>query len=298
MQKRRVDWIDADLERLQPVAIDHPLERKRVAVGRNETVEMWKRRRLTWAEMREQDAVLLHHRIRLLPDVGAKIAVLGFGRSFEALAVDIEQPAVKCAAQAAVLEPSVCEISAAVRATACDQSVTAALVPEDDKVFTQQTHRFDRTIAGQFIDQCRRLPIAPQQASRRCAGTGPGNEIVLLDAQHGRLSLLRKQTLYEVSRGQKAVARAQNETAGAKAGRKFSCWVDQLGRVAQPVSMRRRQAVWRRPRRRCAAVLASARLVAAHVRYSRSATCETNGGLRKSRLNALTPPFSFRSASA
>ena len=49
---------------------------------------------------------------------------------------------------------------------------------------------------------------------------------------------------------------------------------------------------------RCAAVLASARLAAAQVRYSRSETRDTSGCLRKSRLNALALPLSFRSASA
>src|SRR5262245_24180223 len=131
MQKRGVDRINADFERLEPVAIDQPLESEGVAVGRNEAVEMRKCRWLAGSEIGEQDSVLLHHRIRLLPDVGAEIAVVRFGRRFEALAVDVEQPAVKCAAQAAVLEPAVCEVSAAVRATAGDQSVTAALVPED-----------------------------------------------------------------------------------------------------------------------------------------------------------------------
>src|SRR6476661_6848493 len=189
MQERRVDRIDANLERLQPVAIDHALERERVAVWRDEAVKMRERRRLAWPEIGEQDAVLFHHRIRLLPDIGAEIAVVRFGRSFEALAVDIEQPAVKRATQTAILQTTVCEISAAMRTTTADQSVATAFVPEDDKVLTQQAHRFNGTIAGQFINQCRRLPIAPQQASRRRAGTGPDNEVILLGAQHGRLSL-------------------------------------------------------------------------------------------------------------
>src|SRR5262249_17813677 len=152
---------------------------------------------------------------------GAEIAVVGLRRCLEAIAVDIEQPAVKRAAQAAILQTTVREISAAVRATTADQSIATTFVPEDDKVFTQQAHRFDGTIAGQFINQCRRLPIASQQASRRRAGTGPGNEVVLLGAQHGRLSLFCAGRLY-TSRGQKAVASRQNETAGAMAGGEFT----------------------------------------------------------------------------
>src|SRR5262245_35532527 len=135
MQKRGVDRVNADFERLQPVAIDHPLEREGVAVGRNEAVEMRKCRWLTGSEIGEQDSVLLHPRLRVLPEVGSEIAVVRFGGCFEARAVDVEQPSVKCAAQAAGLEPAVCEISAAMRATAGDQSVAATLVPEDDEVF-------------------------------------------------------------------------------------------------------------------------------------------------------------------
>src|SRR5262245_13732164 len=199
MQERRVDRIDADLERLQPVAVDHTLECEGVAVRRDKAVEMRKRRRLARPEISKQDAALFHDRIRLLLDVGAEIAVVRFGRGFEALAVDIEQPAVKRATQAAVLETTVREISAAVRATTADQSVAATFVPEDDKVLAKQAHRFDGTIAGQFIDQCRRLPIASQQASRRRAGTGSGYEVVLLGAQHGRLSLFFAGRLYTKS---------------------------------------------------------------------------------------------------
>ena len=46
MQIGGVRGIDADLERLQPVAVDVALERKGVAVGRDEAVDLGKRRRL------------------------------------------------------------------------------------------------------------------------------------------------------------------------------------------------------------------------------------------------------------
>ena len=98
MQERGVHRVDADLERLQPVAVNHALERESVAIGGDETIEMRKRRRFTVTQIGEQDAALLDHRIGFLLDVGAEIAVVGLGRRLQALAVNVEQPAVKGAA--------------------------------------------------------------------------------------------------------------------------------------------------------------------------------------------------------
>src|SRR5262249_58040731 len=93
--------IDPDLERLQPVAVDHAFERERVTVRRNEAVEMRKCRRFTRPKIGEENAALLHDRIRFLLDIGAEIAVVGLGRRLKARAIYVEQPAVKCATEAA-----------------------------------------------------------------------------------------------------------------------------------------------------------------------------------------------------
>ena len=186
MQERGVRGIDADLERLQPVAIDHALEREGVAVRRDEAVEMRKRRRLARAHIGEQDAALLHHRIGLLPDVGAQVAALRLGRRLQALAVDVEQPAVEGAAQAAVLQPAIGEIGAAVRAGAVEQAVAALLVAEQHEVLAQQPDRLDRPVgAGELIDQRRRLPVAAHQRAGGRARPDAGDEIVLFLAEHG-----------------------------------------------------------------------------------------------------------------
>ena len=163
VQERGVHRIDADFERLQPVAIDHALEGEGVGRRRDEAVEIRKCRRLAGAEIGPQDAALLDHRIGFLLEVGAEIAVVGLGRRLQALAVDVEQPAVKCAAQPAVLEPPVGEIGAAMRTMAADQPVAALVVLEGDQVLAEQPHRLDRPVARQFIDQRGRLPVAPHQ---------------------------------------------------------------------------------------------------------------------------------------
>lgn len=55
--------IDADFQRLQPVAFDQPLECKRVGIRRNEAVDLRECGGLALAEIGPQDAALLHDRI-------------------------------------------------------------------------------------------------------------------------------------------------------------------------------------------------------------------------------------------
>ena len=56
--------IDADFQRLQPVAVDLALEREGVAVGRDEAVDLRKRRRLAFAQIGPQDAAASRSRDR------------------------------------------------------------------------------------------------------------------------------------------------------------------------------------------------------------------------------------------
>jgi hypothetical protein len=133
-----------------------------------------------------------------LPDIGAEIAVIGLGRRLETFAVHIKQPAVKSAAQAAVFEPTVGEVGATMRTAAAEKAVTAFLVLEYHQVFAEQPHGLHRAIAGQLVDQCRRLPIAPHEVPRGRTGSGSGNEIVLLWTQHWRPSPWTMPTLYDV----------------------------------------------------------------------------------------------------
>ena len=73
MQERGVRRIDADFQRLQPVAIDVALERKGMAVGRDEAVDLRKRRRFAFAQISPEDAALLDHRIGALLDALAQL---------------------------------------------------------------------------------------------------------------------------------------------------------------------------------------------------------------------------------
>ena len=92
----------------------------------------------------EQDAAPLHHRIGLLLDVAAEVELSGSAGVSQAVARHVEQPAVERAAQAAVLEPAVGEVGAAVRAGALEQAVAALVVAEQHQVLAEQPHRLDR----------------------------------------------------------------------------------------------------------------------------------------------------------
>ena len=190
MQERGVRRIDAHFERLQPVAVDGALEREGVAVGRDEAVEVRKLRRLARPHVGEQDAAPLHHRVGLLPDVGAEVRAVRLGWSLQALAGGVEQPAVEGAAQAAALEAAVSEVGATMRATALDQAVTAFFVAEQHQVLAEELHRLDRAVgAGKLVDQRHRLPVAAEKPTGRRAGADAGDEVVLFLAEHGRRSL-------------------------------------------------------------------------------------------------------------
>src|SRR5262249_32900011 len=56
MQERCVHRIDADFKRLQPVAVDHSLEREGMAVGGNKAIEIRECRRLARTEIGEENA--------------------------------------------------------------------------------------------------------------------------------------------------------------------------------------------------------------------------------------------------
>ena len=180
--------VDADFQRLQPVALEAALESEGVGAGGDEAVERREGRRLAFAEPREQHPALFHHRVGLLPDALRELAALGFGGRLEALAGDVEEPAVKGAAQPAVFPAPVGEVGAAVRAVPVEQPVAARLILEKHEVLAQQPHRTHRALAFQFLDERDRLPVVAQQAPAGRAGSRAGHQFVLLGADHGGIS--------------------------------------------------------------------------------------------------------------
>ena len=130
VQKGCVRRIDADLQRLQPVAVPVALEGEGVGVRRGEAVEMRERGRLAGAQPGEQDPASLGHGIRALPDVLAHPAALRLAGRLQAFAGHVEQPAVERAAHAAVFPAAVGEVGLPVRAMAVEQAVFIVLIFE------------------------------------------------------------------------------------------------------------------------------------------------------------------------
>jgi hypothetical protein len=116
------------MARLQPVAVHVALECEGVAIGRDKTIDLWKCRRLAFAEIGPQNSALLDHGVSALGDVLAERRILRLRRRFKALAGHVEQPAVEGAAQPAVFEAAERKVGAAMRAMALDQPVAALLV--------------------------------------------------------------------------------------------------------------------------------------------------------------------------
>src|SRR6266446_9952127 len=132
MQERSVGGIDADFERLEPVARDMSLERKGVGVGRDKTVKACKRGWLAGAQIGEQDAVAFANRVSFVPNLGVQLAALRLRRRLETFAADVKQPSVERAAQPFVFKPSEGQVRAAMRTGAVDEPVAALLVTKQD----------------------------------------------------------------------------------------------------------------------------------------------------------------------
>jgi hypothetical protein len=175
--------VDADFERLQPIAIPVALERERIFLRGDEAVEVWKSRRLAGAQIGEQHAALLHHRAGAQANVLAQAAARRLCRGVDALAIGVVQPAVERAAQAGVLESAVGEVRAAMRAMALDQPISI-LRFEKNQIFSEDGHGLDRPLALHLVHHRDRLPIAPKQLPRRRARADAGHQLVLLLADH------------------------------------------------------------------------------------------------------------------
>ena len=180
MQVGGVRRIDADFQRLQPVALDQALEGEGVGAGGEEAVEVGEGGRFAFAQIGEHDAVLDDDRIGPLAHPLAKHAAFGLGRRLQALAVDVEQPAMEQAAQAAILQATVGEIGAAMRAVAVEQAVAAALVAEQHEVLAQHAHRLGGTLLRELVGERHRMPIVPHQRAAFGARPDAGDQLVLL----------------------------------------------------------------------------------------------------------------------
>ena len=185
MQEGGMGGVDADLERLQPVALPQTLEREDVGLGRPETVEAGKTGRIVRAHVHEDDAVLLYHRIGGRPDALVHPRTLGLARLLDALAIAVIAPAVKGAAKAVVFATPEAEIRAAVEAMPADEAQLALVVAEQHQPLAEQRHRHHRALAVQLRDEGGRLPVSAQYFTGGPARAGAGEPLVEFLADHG-----------------------------------------------------------------------------------------------------------------
>ena len=94
------------------------------------------------------------------------------------------------AAQAAVLDPPVGQVGAAMRAELADESKLAAVGPEQHEIFAHDPD-WDRRAAGRhFLRRRNRLPIAAQEFPARSSRPGLGQQVIVGLGQHCEASSL------------------------------------------------------------------------------------------------------------
>jgi hypothetical protein len=92
-----------------------------------------------------------------------EVAFGGFGRHLDAVAVDIEFPAMIDAANAALLVAPEVERGAAVRAVRLDDANFVIGVAKGDQILAEQAQTHGRAIRmGQLVRQHRRQPESPE----------------------------------------------------------------------------------------------------------------------------------------
>jgi cell division protein FtsB len=96
-----------------------------------------------------------------------KTAPRRLGRLLQALAPDIEEPAVVGAADATVFDIAVLQRTSAMGAVPAQQADLAVLVAEQNQLFAQDRNRL-RYVA-QLSDRADDQPVAAQPVSRRSA---------------------------------------------------------------------------------------------------------------------------------
>ncbi len=187
VQEGRVRRVDADLEALQPVGVPQALEGEGMGGGRGKAVELGERWRLVgFAKPAKEDAAFLQHRVAALLHAITQLAAGGLGRCVQALAVDVELPAVERAAQAVALGAAEGKVGAAVRAVTVQQAPGAGRIPEQHQVLAHDFHGLDRALRHarvqgrvEFIHQGNWLPVTAQDGTAGGTGAGACEQVVL-----------------------------------------------------------------------------------------------------------------------
>ena len=170
--------VDPVLRHLQPVAgkragIGHHLEARRL----EGIVDGKLGRALGWAHIGEEQSLVLLHRIGALADVLEDRGLRGLRRRLQQRAVDVVEPAVIAAADAALLDVAELQRGATMGAVLLEQAHASRLVPEQHQVLAQDPHR--KRQLSQLRGHGDSVPEAPQVLPRRRASRHVGEFRVL-----------------------------------------------------------------------------------------------------------------------
>ena len=109
-----------------------------------------------------------------------QIVVARLARQVDAVAVDVELPAVIDAAEAALFIAAEEQRRGAVRAVLVEQADAALAVAEHDEPLAHQLHAHRRIVGlGDVVRKARRDPVAAHQLAHRRAGPDAGEAVVV-----------------------------------------------------------------------------------------------------------------------
>src|SRR6185437_4450742 len=129
--------IDTVFHSLQEITVDQARGKRTHAVFSHQYVPARQQRRGIRADVGENNSSELLSFVSFLPDAILKCALRWLAGCLENLSINVVEPAVIAAAQAAVFDMAEFERSAAMRATKREQSDSAPIVAKDYQIFAQ-----------------------------------------------------------------------------------------------------------------------------------------------------------------
>jgi hypothetical protein len=186
MQDGRMRGVDLAFQRLQPVAFLDAHRHMQLLGGHQVPLQLRKRRRVNLRpHPGPQHAVALAHGVGLDLHVAAHRRAGRLGGDVQALAVDVELPAVVDAAQPVLLVAREDHGGGTVRAGMVHQADTAAGVAEGDEVLAQQAHAVRLAVGHHVGTAQERDPVQAHQRAHRRAGPDPHQALVVFAGKHG-----------------------------------------------------------------------------------------------------------------
>ena len=191
MHERDMRAVDAALDRLRPVAMLPPLGDGEASFGCLGPFE-----NREWRLFFGRPHIDPDRSARDMRGVGGGLDLVlvgravGLGRHIDAIAFDVEFPAMIGTADPAFFVAPVVEMGAAVRAIGVEDPDPSVAVAKRDQLLAQQTQLLGRTIGfGQLLFEQRGHPETAQHFAHRGARSDPGQRFILLFGEHGVVSL-------------------------------------------------------------------------------------------------------------